>query len=139
MTSPRLPRFGICAPSSYARPEKFLPGLEKLRALGHELIVHPQAHGRLDDTQLAGTPQDRVAALYDLMADSRVDIVLTAAGGNGALQLVDKIDYTRLTKPIIGYSDTTALLTAAFAKTGRVQYHGPAVNWFWPEWYNQEI
>ncbi len=127
------PTFGICAPSSYARLENFEPGLARLRALGHDLVVHPQSYGRLRDTQLAGTAQEKIAALYDLMADPKVDMILTACGGQTAAHILAELDYARLTKPIIGFSDTTSLLNAAYAKTGIIQYHGPGVTWFKPD------
>jgi muramoyltetrapeptide carboxypeptidase len=126
----KKPTFGICAPSSCAVPENLTAGIEKLRALGHDLVIHPQAHGRWGQTQLAGTVDEKITALYDLMGDPNVDMVLTACGGQTAGHLLDRLDFSRLTKPIIGYSDTTALLVPTYHQTGRIQYHGPGATWF---------
>lgn len=125
--------FGICAPSSYARREKFDLGVQKLRDLGHPLVIHPQAYGRLGETQLAGTVDERLGALYDLVQNPDVDAVLFACGGNGALHLLDQLDFDLIAvhpKPIIGFSDATILLNAISARTGQTTYHGPMAGSF---------
>lgn len=140
MTTPLT--FGICAPSSYARPDRFEPGLKQLQDLGHKLIVHPQARGRLGETQSAGTVQDKLEAFYALLTNPDVDAIMFACGGNFAGHLLDKIDYdvVRLhSKPIIGYSDATALLNAIHAETGNVTYHGPMVNEHRPEKFSATL
>lgn len=128
--------FGICAPSSYARLNRFEPGLKQLTDLGHKLIVHPQARGRLGETQSAGTNDEKIAALYDILKNPDVDAIMFACGGNFVGHLLDKIDYNVFhahPKPIIGYSDATALLNALHTQTGQVTYHGPMVNEHSPE------
>lgn len=135
----KKPTFGICAPSSYVRRERFDPGVQKLRDLGHELVIHPQTYGRLGETQSAGTVTEKIAALYDLVENPSVDVILTACGGNFALHLLEHLDYARLAKtpkPIMGFSDTTALLNAIHHQTGIVMYHGPIVNSFGPDAFN---
>jgi muramoyltetrapeptide carboxypeptidase len=121
----KKPSFGVCAPSSYAETNNLNAGIERLRSLGHNVIVHPQAYGRLANTQLAGKVSEKIAALYDLMADPKVDIIMPATGGQTSAHMLDQIDFRRLTKPIMGYSDTTTLVNAAYAQTGTIQYHGP--------------
>lgn len=129
-TMSKKPTFGICAPSSYVDLERFNPGIEKLRELGHELIIHPQTYARISETQIGGTVEEKIAALYDLSNDNRVDMILTACGGQTAARLLDTIDFNKIKKPIIGYSDTTSLLVPAYHATGHIQYHGPGVTWF---------
>jgi muramoyltetrapeptide carboxypeptidase len=139
MTKPLT--FGVCAPSSYARPDRFEPGLKQLQDLGHKLIVHPQARGRLGETQSAGTVQEKLDAFYALLTNRDVDAIMFACGGNFSAHLLDKIDYdvVRLhAKPIIGYSDASALLNAIHAETGNITYHGPMLTSYRPEQFNAE-
>ncbi len=135
----KKPTFGICAPSSYVRQPDFDQGIEKLRALGHDLVLHPQAYGRLGDTQLAGTVDEKIAALYDLMDDPKVDMILTACGGQSQARLLDRLDFTKFSKPFMGYSDNSTLVNAIFAKNQRIQYHSPDVCWFRPKFFRQDL
>ena len=55
---------------------------------------------------------------------------MASIGGNNTNSILPYIDYEYLKKHpkiIIGYSDTTALLLAIYAKTGLVTFYGPAV------------
>jgi muramoyltetrapeptide carboxypeptidase len=137
MTKPLT--FGICAPSSYAVPERFEAGVQQLQSLGHKLVIHPQARGRFGTTQSAGTVPEKLAAFYELLNNPEIDAIMFASGGNFAAHLLDKINYAVIQKnpkPIIGYSDTIALLNAMHAKTGITTYHGPMVNEHRPEKFN---
>lgn len=139
MNTSRLPSFGVCAPSSYADAERLDAGIRKLEELGHKVIVHPQARGRLGETQSAGTIIDKLNAIYDLVYDPKVDVVMFAGGGNFALHLLDALDYNvfrQHPKPIIGFSDSTALLNPIHHYTGLVTYHGPMVQQFRAEAFN---
>lgn len=54
---------------------------------------------------------------------------MASIGGNNTNSILPYIDYEYLKKHpkiIIGYSDTTALLLAVYAKTGLVTFYGPA-------------
>ncbi len=135
----KKPTFGICSPSSYVRPDWLDQGIQKLGDLEHEMVIHPQTYGRLGQTQLGGTVEERVSALYDLCDDPKVDIVMPSTGGQGSTHLLDKIDFKKIKKPICGYSDTTALINAAYAQTGIVQYHGPHVTTFRSHRYHEDM
>lgn len=54
---------------------------------------------------------------------------MASIGGNNTNSILPYIDYAYLKKHpkiIIGYSDTTALLLAIYAKTGLITFYGPA-------------
>ena len=64
----------------------------------------------------------------DLFADPDVDAILAVRGGWGCARILPLLDYDVIRqnpKPLIGYSDITALLLAIYAKTGLVTFHGP--------------
>lgn len=72
----------------------------------------------------------RVADLEAAFADESVDAILTTIGGFNCNELLPYLDFdliTRHPKIFCGYSDTTALLNAIYAKTGMQTYMGPAM------------
>src|SRR2546428_7033061 len=65
---------------------------------------------------LAGSDEERLADLVQMIEDHRVRAIFCARGGYGSQRLLPRLDLARLVrqpKPIIGYSDATALLGAA--------------------------
>jgi muramoyltetrapeptide carboxypeptidase len=76
---------------------------------------------------LAGSDTERVADLNGLLEDDTVDAVLCARGGYGAMRLLERVNFEavrRDPKPLIGYSDITALSLSIAAQTGVVSFSG---------------
>jgi muramoyltetrapeptide carboxypeptidase len=99
---------------------------QNVRSFGWEPVVAPHALARWG--YLAGTDADRLADLNRALADETVDAVWCIRGGYGAMRLLDQIDYAALRrrpKPLIGYSDITALHAAVSTRCEIVSYHGP--------------
>lgn len=122
---------GICAPSSAITPANFETGLAVLHAQGFKTIIHPQTYSGADTgNQLCGSPEQKAAALMELWADPNVDAIITACGGNFSAQILKHLDFDLIQKnpkPLMGFSDTTALLSAIYAKTGIGGIFGPTV------------
>lgn len=75
----------------------------------------------------------RVADLHEAFADPTVDAIMTTIGGFNCNELLPYLDYdliARHPKVFCGYSDTTALLNAIYAKTGLKTYMGPSYSSF---------
>ncbi|MBB6545300.1 S66 peptidase family protein [Nonomuraea rubra] len=84
---------------------------------------------------LAGRDEDRVADLDAAFRDPGVRAVFATRGGKGTYRIVDELDYTALRrdpKPLVGFSDITHLLLAAWARCRLAVLHGPFVNWYEP-------
>lgn len=80
----------------------------------------------------------RVEDLHDAFRDTEVKAILAVIGGYAANQLLPHLDWELIRnnpKPLIGYSDTTALQDALYAKAGIVSYSGPAYSTFGQEKY----
>jgi len=69
--------------------------------------VSEGAHARDARGRFAGTDEERLADLNEALQDERVDMILCARGGYGMQRIIDKV--APITKPIIGFSDITAL------------------------------
>src|SRR5207253_10550646 len=99
---------------------------ENTRSLGWEPVTGKHAgkkHG-----YLAGEDAHRTEDLNDAIRSPDIDGIWCVRGGYGAMRLLDEIDYAALAKnpkPVIGYSDITAIHSAIYNKTSLVTYHGP--------------
>ncbi|MGK5082115.1 LD-carboxypeptidase [Bdellovibrionota bacterium FG-1] len=111
---PWFPRIGIVAPSSKVPEIEFSLGVDKIRAAGFEVQVHPQVfEGHLF---FAGTDAQRAEAFFEYAILSSVDVLWAARGGYGAIRLLpllEKMTQKRGIPPkklLVGFSDSTALL-----------------------------
>ena len=76
----------------------------------------------------AGTDEERTHDLNAALRDDSIDGVWCVRGGYGAMRLLDDIDYEALERrprPLIGFSDITALHAAIHRRCGIVTFHGP--------------
>jgi muramoyltetrapeptide carboxypeptidase len=77
---------------------------------------------------LAGTDEVRLADLNAAIRDDSIDGIWCIRGGYGAMRLLDQIDYAALSnnpRPLIGFSDITALHAAIHRECGIISFHGP--------------
>ena len=104
---------------------------EKLEALGFRLSFseHYFENDIFDSAPIAS----RVADLEAAFANETVDAILTTIGGFNCNELLPYLDFDLIAqnpKIFCGYSDTTALLNAIYAKTGIQTYMGPSYSSF---------
>ena len=104
---------------------------EKLEALGFRLSFseHYFENDIFDSAPIASRVEDLEAAF----ANETVDAILTTIGGFNCNELLPYLDFDLIAqnpKIFCGYSDTTALLNAIYAKTGIQTYMGPSYSSF---------
>jgi muramoyltetrapeptide carboxypeptidase len=96
---------------------------------------------------LAGPDDERVEQLNHHLRSDRYDGFLFARGGYGLMRILDRIDYSAIAanpRPVIGFSDVTALHQALAVHARVGSFHGPMLNldfydalspererWFW--------
>ena len=118
---------GVIAPSGAVDAERLARGVPVLEGWGLHVEVGAAVLDR--HAYLAGEDGARLADLERMAADERVRALFCARGGYGSQRLLPSLDLgkiARVPKLIVGYSDATALLTAAVA-AGVVAVHGPMV------------
>ena len=109
----------IISPSGAIDPAYIDGAATRLRAWGY--IVSEGAHARDTWGRFAGTDNDRLADLVEALNDPSVDMILCARGGYGLQRIIDRVP--AITKPIIGFSDITALHQRS-AISGQPSLHG---------------
>ena len=95
----------IISPSGVIDPSYIEGAATRLRAWGYK--VSEGAHARDAWGRFAGTDEDRLADLVEALNDPAVDFILCSRGGYGLQRIIDRVP--RITKPIVGFSDITAL------------------------------
>jgi muramoyltetrapeptide carboxypeptidase len=115
---------------SPAGPIRGQPELDRAKSnalqLGLEPVVMP--HAQAADGYLAGSDAERARDLNEAFADPSINAIWCLRGGYGAMRLLDLIDYqaiARHPKPLIGFSDVTALHSAFNKLSNLVTFHGP--------------
>lgn len=121
----------VFSPSSAVRDRAAMRrGVARLRALGHEVEIDPDA--LTSHMRFAGDDATRLAAIHRAAA-SGADIALITRGGYGLTRLLPDIRYKAVAKAVdrglrfVGLSDFTAFQNALMAQTGAVSWSGPAL------------
>lgn len=120
--------FGIVAPAGSFDKKRFDNGVRILHEMGFNTTVDESIFGQ--SGYLAGTDDQRADQLAQMIDDDQVDAIICARGGYGCLRMLPHLDFGRMqrnAKPLVGFSDITALHQALFIQTGLVTFHGPTV------------
>jgi muramoyltetrapeptide carboxypeptidase len=136
----------ILAASSPSDLDRIHAGAKRLEHRGLRVTLA----GNIDSRHrgyLAGSDEERVGELNRFLRDPQFDGYLFSRGGYGAMRLLGQVDYAAIRenpRPIIGFSDVTALHQAIAIHAGVATFHGPMVNldfhdglsheveqWFW--------
>ncbi|GAB4353618.1 MAG: LD-carboxypeptidase [Cyanophyceae cyanobacterium] len=114
--------------------------IAQLKTWGFQVRLAPHA---LDTYgYLAGRDRDRADDLTRAFTDPTVQGILCTRGGWGCNRILPLLDYAAIAvnpKPLIGYSDITALLLALHRHTGLVGIHGPVATSSWTDFSNQSF
>lgn len=132
---PRIERgqtLGICAPAGPVNPVRFQRGLARLGDVFRIELAPTLTSGRGPGvpSYLAASDEQRAAELSQMIADPDVRAIILARGGYGLMRILDRIDPALLRadpKPIVGFSDATALLSWAYVACGVRGIHGPMI------------
>ena len=122
---------GVCAPAGPIRPQRLERGLARLgdtfRIKLAPGLTAPRPTGL--PGYLAASDAQRVDELSALLRDPDVRAIVLARGGYGLMRILPQLDPALVRsdpKPIVGFSDATALLAWAWA-AGVRGIHGPMI------------
>ncbi len=120
---------GIAAPGGPVDREQLCAGEALLHAAGFETRRRDDVLAC--DGYLAGNDARRAAELMQHVNDPEIDGIICARGGYGCdriLPLLDAEAFRRAAKPLVGYSDITALLLWQRRCAGLIGFHGPMLD-----------
>jgi muramoyltetrapeptide carboxypeptidase len=124
---------GVIALAAAVERERFAKGRAYLEAAGFRsrVLLDPSAdYGVYTHLFASDSPTARSRALQILIDDSEIRAILAARGAYGSAELLPLVDFSRLRanpKVIVGFSDITAVLIAAYQDAGVVCVHGPSL------------
>jgi muramoyltetrapeptide carboxypeptidase len=117
---------GVAAPASpYDSRSEVLRGVEWWESQGYRVVLAEHVYAR--DDYVAGDAKDRAADLNALFADPEVDVVQALQGGYGSAQAIPYLDFDAIAanpKPLVGFSDITALHVAIRQRAGLPTVYG---------------
>ncbi len=119
----------VISPASFAMPERFDRGVERLRQLGFSPRAAQNAQTR-GPLFFAGSPSQRLADLHAAFLDPESSIIAAVRGGYGSNYLLDAVDLSLVRehpKPFFAYSDMTGLQLHLLDEIGLPAFHGPMV------------
>ncbi|HET8945369.1 MAG TPA: LD-carboxypeptidase [Candidatus Polarisedimenticolia bacterium] len=120
-------RIAVVAPAGPAPLDDLERGIAFLERRGYEVARGAHLSGRR--AYLAGTDEERASDLNAAIRDRAVQLVWCARGGYGTPRLLDRVDTRALRrdpKPLLGYSDETAL-QEVWRRAGAPILYGPHV------------
>lgn len=106
-------RIHIISPSGAIDPTYIHKAAARLSHHGHQVSIAPHACGKYG--RFSGTLEERIADLQQAIDSPDIDAILCSRGGYGLVQIIDKINFSALTKYpklFIGFSDITVLHNA---------------------------
>jgi muramoyltetrapeptide carboxypeptidase len=118
----------VVSPSSAVPIDRLEAGLAVMASW--ELRPVEGRHARAVHGHLAGTDEQRVADLNAAFRDPTISAVWYTRGGYGLTRILHQLDWPALAthpKLLIGFSDVTALLLAAWQRIGLRTLHGQFV------------
>ncbi len=124
---PPHPVIAVVAPASSAQQARIDAGAAVLRARGWQVRFGSHAQGR-HAPYFSGSAAERLHNLHEAFRDPEIDAVLCTRGGYGSNYLLPALDLDlirRNPKPLLGYSDVSALQSYLLDEVGLVAFHAP--------------
>jgi len=120
---------GLIAPAGKIDQDRILKAIANLELLG--LKVHYDKNILDRHGYLAGTDQRRLDEIHRMYSDSNIHGIWCIRGGYGTTRILDKLNFNLIKKnpkPLLGYSDITALLNTIYQNTGSPCFHAPVAS-----------
>ena len=119
-------RIAIVAPAGPIDEARLKAGQCLITEMGFEPVCRADIMER--SGYLAGSDERRAAELMQWLADPEVSALWCARGGYGSSRILSRLDpaqFRAARKPLVGFSDITALLLWQRSQAGLMGLHGP--------------
>ena len=116
-------------------PHIYELGIKALENIGFKIKEFPSA--RKDADFLDNNPKFRAKDINNAFRDKKVKAIFASIGGNDSVRILPYLDLENIQKNpkiIIGYSDTSILLTYLNQKIGFVTLNGPSIMAGFSQW-----
>jgi muramoyltetrapeptide carboxypeptidase len=103
-------KIAIVATARKITKEELQPALKKFMEWGFEVVLGKNIYAQ--ENQYAGSDEQRLFDLQQMLDDPSVKAIICARGGYGTVHFIDRIDFSAFIKNpkwIVGYSDITVL------------------------------
>lgn len=120
---------GVAFPASGASTQDMREFSALCTRLGMKVKYGPNVSRNMG--YLSASDADRIEEFMGLVKDPEVDAIVCGRGGYGVMRILPMLDYEAIraaAKPIMGFSDITALLVAIERHAGLVTFHGPVAS-----------
>ena len=131
---------GLVTPSGPISQKRLDNALANMKALGLKTYYTDQV--MQIDGYLAGSDTERLHELHGMFQNPKIDAIWCVRGGYGATRYLDHLDFALIhenPKPLIGYSDITALLNTIHQNTGNPCFHGPIAGSIFSEYTKESL
>ena len=92
------------------------------------------------------TPKEKAEDINEMFKDKEVKMIFSVSGGFNSNSVFEYLDYDAIKanpKPLIGFSDSTSIENAIYAKTGVITFNGPTfkalTSWATPYAYEEVV
>jgi len=126
-------RIAVIAPASGSGRERIDVAIGQLESIGFSCVLAENVFSE-HRGYLSGDDELRVSELNRLLNDSSFGAFFVSRGGYGTMRILDRVDYEAIRRdprPIIGFSDITALHQAVARVSQVSTFHGPMLNLDW--------
>ncbi len=113
------------SPASTPEKQTTSKRADALAGLGFKVDFGPHAFSKY--AWMAGTDEERIGDLNNAIRDPQVPAIFATRGGKGSYRIADQVDFDavrRDPKPVVGFSDITALHLILSKHCGLVGLHG---------------
>ena len=144
LTKPRaLPErahIAVLAASGPSEIDNIRQAVRVLESRGHRVTLADNIAHR-HRAYLAGSDDERVEEVNRFLRSDEYDAFFFARGGYGAMRILDRIDYAAIAanpRPVVGFSDITAVHQAMATQANVAGFHGPMLNLDWRNGISQQ-
>lgn len=119
-------RLGLVTPGSYITEQEKEESIDAFYELGFRITYSNRLMQK--NGYFSATDEERAADINEMFEREDVSGIMCARGGYGCARILPYLDYKLIRdnpKPLIGFSDITALQYAIYKNSELVTFHGP--------------